>query len=46
MDNHSKKIEKEKLKALGKRNQLYEEVESREKRNKKLKYLLEKKKKS
>jgi hypothetical protein len=31
LENYSKKIEKEKLKTLGKRNQLYQEVESREK---------------
>jgi intraflagellar transport protein 20 len=41
---HSKKIEKEKLKALGKRNQLYEEVQSREKREQELKVLIREKK--
>ena len=44
MDNHSKKIEKEKLKALGKRNQLYEEVESREKKEQEIKVLIREKK--
>ncbi len=44
LDNHSKKIEKEKLKALGKRNQLYEEIESREKREQELKVLIREKK--
>jgi len=44
LDNHSKKIEKEKLKALGKRNQLYEEIESREKREQELKVLISEKK--
>jgi intraflagellar transport protein 20 len=44
LDNHSKKIEKEKLKALGKRNQLYEEMESREKREKELRVLIREKK--
>jgi intraflagellar transport protein 20 len=43
LDNHSKKIEKEKLKALGKRNQLYEEVESRDKREQELKVLIREK---
>ena len=40
----SKVIEQEKLKALGKRNQLYEEVESREKRAQELKVLIREKK--
>ena len=44
MENHSKKIEKEKLKALGKRNQLYEEVESREKKEQEIKVLIREKK--
>ncbi len=44
LENHSKKIEKEKLKALGKRNQLYEEIESREKREQELKVLIREKK--
>lgn len=44
LENHSKKIEKEKLKALGKRNQLYEEVESREKREQELRVLIREKK--
>ena len=37
-------IEKEKLKALGKRNQLYEEIESRSKREQELKVLIREKK--
>ena len=44
IDKHSKVIENEKLKALGKRNQLYEEVESREKRAQELKVLIREKK--
>ncbi len=44
MDNHSKKIEKEKLKALGKRNQLYEEIESREKKEQEINVLIREKK--
>jgi intraflagellar transport protein 20 len=44
LESHSKKIEKEKLKALGKRNQLYEEIESREKREQELKVLIREKK--
>lgn len=44
MENQSKKIEKEKLKALGKRNQLYEEVESREKKEQEIKVLIREKK--
>ena len=44
LEGHSKKIEKEKLKALGKRNQLYEEIESREKREGELKVLIREKK--
>lgn len=43
LENHTNKIEKEKLKALGKRNQLYEEVESREKREQELKVLIREK---
>ncbi len=43
LENHTKKIEKEKLKALGKRNQLYEEIESREKREQELKILIREK---
>ena len=37
-------IEKEKLKALGKRNQLYEEIESKSKREQELKVLIREKK--
>ena len=37
-------IEKEKLKALGKRNQLYEEIESRSRREQELKVLIREKK--
>jgi intraflagellar transport protein 20 len=44
LDNYSKKIEKEKLKTLGKRNQLYQEVESREKKEEELKVLIREKK--
>lgn len=44
MENQSKKIEKEKLKALGKRNQLYEEIESREKKEQEIKVLIREKK--
>ena len=44
LEKHSKVIEQEKLKALGKRNQLYEEVESREKRAQELKVLIREKK--
>ena len=44
LEKHSKVIEQEKLKALGKRNQLYEEVESREKIAKELKVLIREKK--
>lgn len=44
LENQSKKIEKEKLKALGKRNQLYEEIQSREKREQELKTLIREKK--
>ena len=44
MENQSKKIEKEKLKALGKRNQLYEEIESREKKEQETKVLIREKK--
>jgi intraflagellar transport protein 20 len=44
LENHSKKIENEKLKALGKRNQLYEEVESREKKEQEIKVLIREKK--
>lgn len=44
LDNHSGKIENEKLKALGKRNQLYEEIESRDKREQELKVLIREKK--
>ena len=43
IDKHSKVIENEKLKALGKRNQLYEEIESREKREQELKVLIREK---
>ena len=41
---HSNTIEKEKLRALGKRNQLYEEIESRSKREQELKVLIREKK--
>ena len=44
IDGHSQVIEKEKLKALGKRNQLYEEIESRSKREQELKVLIREKK--
>ena len=44
MEKHSKVIEQEKLKALGKRNQLYEEVETIEKREQELKALIREKK--
>lgn len=44
LESQSKKIEKEKLKALGKRNQLYEEVESREKKEQEFKVLIREKK--
>ena len=44
IDTHSKTIENEKLKALGKRNQLYEEIESRAKREQELKVLIREKK--
>ena len=44
MDKHSKVIENEKLKALGKRNQLYDEIESRGKREQELKVLIREKK--
>lgn len=44
IDSHSQVIEKEKLKALGKRNQLYEEIESRIKREQELKVLIREKK--
>lgn len=44
IDNHSQTIETEKLKALGKRNQLYEEIESRHKREHEIKGLIREKK--
>jgi intraflagellar transport protein 20 len=44
LENQSKKIETEKLKALGKRNQLYEEIESGEKKEQELKVLIREKK--
>ena len=44
IDNHSQTIENEKLKALGKRNQLYEEIESRSKKEMELKGLIREKK--
>ena len=44
LDKHSKVIENEKLKALGKRNQLYDEIESRGKREQELKLLIREKK--
>ena len=44
IDSHSQVIEKEKLKALGKRNQLYEEIESRSKREQELKVLIRERK--
>lgn len=43
LEQHGKKIEKQKLFALGKRNQLYEEVSSREKREMELKTLIKEK---
>lgn len=44
MDGHAAKIEKEKLKALGKKNQLSEEIESRTKKEQELKLLIREKK--
>jgi intraflagellar transport protein 20 len=44
LEGHSKKIEKEKLRALGKRNQVYEEEESRDRRSQELKVLIREKK--
>ena len=44
IDNHSQTIENEKLKALGKRNQLYEEIESRNKKAQEIKGLIREKK--
>ena len=44
IEGHSNLIEKEKLKALGKRNQLYEEIESRAKREQEFKVLIREKK--
>ena len=44
LDKHSKVIENEKLKTLGKRNQLYDEIESRGKREQELKILIREKK--
>ena len=44
LEKHSKVIENEKLKALGKRNQLYDEIESRGKREQELKVLIREKK--
>ena len=44
LDKHSKVIENEKLKALGKRNQLYDEIESRGKREQELRVLIREKK--
>ena len=44
LDKHSKVIENEKLKALGQRNQLYDEIESRGKREQELKVLIREKK--
>ena len=44
LERHTKVIEKEKLKALGKRNQLYEEMESRTKREQEIKVLIREKK--
>ena len=43
LDKHSKVIENEKLKTLGKRNQLYDEIESRGKREQELKILIREK---
>ena len=44
LETHTKKIEKEKLKALGMRNQLYEEIESRDRREQEIKVLVREKK--
>ena len=44
LETHQNKIEKEKLKALGKRNQFYEEIDSRDKRKQELKVLIREKK--
>ncbi len=44
LEGHSNKIEKEKLKALGKRNQVYEEQESRDRRTQEIKVLIREKK--
>ncbi len=44
LETHQNKIEKEKLKALGKRNQLCEEIDSRDKRKQELKVLIREKK--
>ena len=44
LDKHAKVIENEKLKTLGKRNQLYDEIESRGKREQELKILIREKK--
>ena len=44
LEKHSKVIEQEKLKALGKRNQLYDEIESRGKREQELRVLIREKK--
>ena len=44
LEKHSKVIEQEKLKTLGKRNQLYDEIESRGKREQELRVLIREKK--
>ena len=44
LETHSKKIEKEKLKALGSRNLLYEEVDSRDKKKRELALMIKEKK--
>lgn len=44
LESHSSKIEKEKLKALGKKNQLAEEMESRNRREQELKTMTREKK--
>jgi len=44
LESHSEKIEKEKLKALGKKNQLAEEIESRNRKENQLKTMIREKK--
>jgi intraflagellar transport protein 20 len=43
LDLHATKIEKEKLKALGKKNQLYEEIESKSNKELELKLMIKEK---